>query len=299
MKILAVDIGGTMIKTGVLNSHGERIQLGSFPMNKDYSTVIDRLISHIDNDYPKDFSGIAISTTGLVDPVTQQIGMDSPLYEGFGNRMVSFLTDYYQKPVIAENDGNCALLAEKWLGRGRGASSFAVIVLGTSVGGGLMVDNQLIRGKHFLAGEFGYMLFPEVEKKDWEIWSIAGATRTLVEQVAAEKKAPSIDGYKVVAYYQQNDPAVTIWVDRFIEKLAVACYNLQYILDPEIVLIGGGISESDFLLPLLEKKIQQIAAQIPSTVRLPNVACCQFGNESNLIGACYNWLLQTFEMKTS
>ena len=53
------------------------------------------------------------------------------------------------KPVIAENDGNCALLAEKWLGRGRGASSFAVIVLGTSVGGGLMVDNQLIRGKHF------------------------------------------------------------------------------------------------------------------------------------------------------
>ena len=89
------------------------------------------------------------------------------------------------------------------------------------------------------------MLFPEVEKKDWEIWSIAGATRTLVEQVAAEK-SPSIDGYKVVAYYQQNDPAVTIWVDRFIEKLAVACYNLQYILDPEIVLIGGGISESDF-----------------------------------------------------
>ena len=53
MKILAVDIGGTMIKTGLLNSHGERIQLGSFPMNKDYSTVIDRLISHIDNDYPK------------------------------------------------------------------------------------------------------------------------------------------------------------------------------------------------------------------------------------------------------
>ena len=50
MKILAVDIGGTMIKTGLLNSHGERIQLGSFPMNKDYSTVIDRLISHIDND---------------------------------------------------------------------------------------------------------------------------------------------------------------------------------------------------------------------------------------------------------
>ena len=92
---------------------------------------------------------------------------------------------------------------------------------------------------------------------------------------------------------------MTIWVDRFIEKLAVACYNLQYILDPEIVLIGGGISESDFLLPLLEKKIQQIAAQIPSTVRLPNVACRQFGNESNLIGACYNWLLQTFEMKTS
>jgi beta-glucoside kinase len=295
MKILAVDIGGTIVKTGLLNSHGERLQLGSFPMNKAYSTVVQRLISHIDKEYPADFSGIAISSTGLVDPITQQIGMGSPLYEGFGKGLVSSLTDYYQKPVVAENDGNCALLAEKWLGRGQEATSFAVIVLGTSVGGGMMINNQLVRGKHFLAGEFGYMLFPETGEKDWEIWSIAGATRTVVEQVARVKEDPDTDGYKVVQWYQQNDPAVSVLVDRFIEKLAVACYNLQYIFDPEIILIGGGISESDFLLPELTKKIKQIAGKIPSTVRLPQVETCQFGNESNLIGACYNWLQQTEE----
>ena len=202
MKILAVDIGGTMIKTGVVNSHGEKNTIRKLSDEiKDYSNCDRPIDFHIfDNDYPKRlfFSGIAISTTGLVDPVTQQIGMDSPLYEGFGNRMVSFLTDYYQNPSSRRMMANCALLAEKWLGRGRGASSFAVIVLGTSVGGGLMVDNQLIRGKHFLAGEFGYMLFPEVEKKDWEIWSIAGATRTLVEQVAAEKKPPRLMGIKLL-----------------------------------------------------------------------------------------------------
>ncbi len=60
--------------------------------------------------------------------------------------------------MAAENDGNCALLAEKWLGHAQNCASFATIVLGTSVGGGLMINHQLVRGKHLLAGEFGYML---------------------------------------------------------------------------------------------------------------------------------------------
>jgi beta-glucoside kinase len=300
MNILAVDIGGTIIKTGLLNSYGERIQLGSFPMNRDYFTVIERLISHINNEYTEEFSGIAISSTGLVNPKTQEIGMGSPIYDGFGKKIVSSLTDYFQKPVVAENDGNCALLAEKWLGEGKNYSTLATIVLGTSVGGGLMIDNQLIRGKHFLAGEFGYMLFPNNGmNKDWEIWSINGSTRRLVEEVAQYKNDSSFDGYKVVQEYQQHDAIAVERVNAFIEKLAVACYNLQYIFDPEIILIGGGISGNSFLIPQLEKKIEQIAMNIPSTVRLPHVTCCRFGNESNLIGACYNWLLHELALDES
>ncbi|MGF2049569.1 ROK family protein, partial [Lactococcus lactis] len=75
---------------------------------------------------------MAISSTGLVDPRSQEIGMTSPLYEGFGKRLVRHLRSTYQCPVAAENDGNCALLAEKWLGHAQNCASFATIVLGTS-----------------------------------------------------------------------------------------------------------------------------------------------------------------------
>ena len=107
--ILAIDIGGTAIKCGLVNSQGERRQLTQFPMNKEYATVTQRICRHIDAFYAATFDGIASSSTGLVDPRSQEIGMTSPLYEGFGKRLVRHLRSTYQCPVAAENDGNCAL----------------------------------------------------------------------------------------------------------------------------------------------------------------------------------------------
>lgn len=289
MWILAIDIGGTAIKCGLVNSQGERRQLTQFPMNKEYATVTQRICRHIDAFYAATFDGIAISSTGLVDPRSQEIGMTSPLYEGFGKRLVRHLRSTYQCPVAAENDGNCALLAEKWLGHAQNCASFATIVLGTSVGGGLMINHQLVRGKHLLAGEFGYMLFP-TEMKDWELWSIAGSTRTLVEETAERIGDPTINGQRIDTLVQEQDPRCLPMVADFVDKLAAACYSLQYMIDPEIILIGGGISASRFLIPQVNARLAVIAEQIPSTVIVPNICACRFGNESNLLGACYNWL---------
>ena len=75
MWILAIDIGGTAIKCGLVNSQGERRQLTQFPMNKEYATVTQRICRHIDAFYAATFDGIAISSTGLVDPRSQEIGI--------------------------------------------------------------------------------------------------------------------------------------------------------------------------------------------------------------------------------
>ena len=291
MNIVAIDIGGTYIKTGLLTINGERLQLEKLNMpREDYRLVIPQLISHIEKYYANQFQGIGISSTGLVDPISQEIGMMSPLYEGFGKTLVKNLRDCFGVPVTVENDGNCALLAEKWIGKGQACTNLVMIVLGTSVGGALMINDQLVKGSHLMAGELGYMLFPTKEKP-WEIWSIAGSTKTLVTQVS-NQKGKILDGYEVIELYHQQDAQTQRHVAAFIEKLAVGCYNLQYILDPEKILIGGGISHNAFLLPALRQKIQEISGEIPSNIRIPSVEMCQFGNESNLIGACYYWLTQ-------
>lgn len=293
MKIVAVDIGGTGVKTGLLQLNGEIMQSHDFKTPREnYALLTEQLIAHITKYYDRQFDGIAISSTGLVDPLTQEIGMSSPIYEPFGKKLVSTLYNHYHVPVSAENDGNCALLAEKWLGNGKNCQDLALIVLGTSVGGAVMLNNQLVRGKHLLAGEFGFMLFPVTSPhKKWEIWSITGATRSLVNEVACKKgiAAEKLDGHKVIKLYQAKDKSAVLAMEHFIEELAVACYNLQYILDPEKILIGGGISKAEVLLPLLQIKINELAAKIPSNVLIPKIENCAFFNQSNLLGACYDW----------
>ncbi|WP_312542134.1 ROK family protein [Enterococcus sp.] len=294
MDILTIDIGGTMIKSGVIDRNGTIISRGNFPMPAAYEQLTAHLIDHIEQHYGRMFDGIAISSTGLVDPETQEIGIGSVLYEAFGQSLVKELARYFHIPVSAENDGNCALLAEKWLGNGKKCKDFATIVLGTSVGGALMINHQLVRGKHLVAGEFGYMLYPS-DPKPWEIWSLVGSTRVLVEEVS-QKFGKPLDGHQVAALFEAGDTQTQASVDIFIEKLAVGCYSLQYMVDPEKILIGGGISKSDFLLPALQREINRLAATIPSNIIVPQVEACLFGNDSNLIGACY-YFLNKFEIK--
>lgn len=292
-KLVAVDIGGTGVKTGLLTQAGVSLASGHFPTPRhDYRLLTEMLIEHINKTYGNDFAGIAISSTGLVDPGTQEIGMSSPIYEPFGKELVRRLQAHYQVPVSAENDGNCALLAEKWQGAGQDCRDLAMVVLGTSVGGAVMIDEKLVRGSHLLGGEFGYMLTPVNQgAKRWEIWSITGATRSLVLDTALKKglDPADFDGRQVTELLAVGDKDAQEAVADFIEQLAVGCYNLQYVLDPQKILIGGGISKAEFLLPRLQEKITEIAGHIPSNVLLPDITICKFGNEANLLGAVYDW----------
>lgn len=290
--ILTIDIGGTKIKTGLVDHQGKIVKKNEFATpRKDYSQFPSLLKEHIALHYKDAFYGIAFSATGICDLEKRTIGGGGPMYEAFGKTILNECSKIYQMPISAENDGNCAALAENWLGAGKGAQSICTIVLGTSVGGAIVVDQHILHGKHNLSGEFGYFLIAQ-EIKPYEIWSIVGSTRGLVQSVAKEKNISERDlnGYKVLELMENKDPIAVQKVKRFIELLAVQCYNIQYAIDPEKILIGGGISTAPFLIPALKEEIKKIGEMIPSTVVLPEVDRCRFGNESNLIGAAYQWL---------
>ncbi len=291
MELLAIDIGGTGIKLGLVNQQGVVSFTSQIKTPREnYQSLPTLLMKEIDKTYEGKFTGIAISATGLSNLEKRTIGEGGPMYEAFGKTLLADLKNRYQCETIGENDGNCAVIAEAWLGNGQGYDNIVSVVLGTSVGGAIFKDGKIYPGSHRLAGEFGYFLIAGKDKP-WEIWSIEGSTKGLIQKVAAEKGIPfeTITGYEVVEAYEHKDPQVVPHVERFCELLAVQCYNLQYAYDPEIILIGGGISSADFLLPKVEEKLNELKEMIPSTVILPKIQRCKFGNESNLIGAAKLW----------
>lgn len=290
-KVLAVDIGGTGIKMGLVDTKGRTSRLHQFPTPRDdYRQLPEQLMAQIDAHYLEQFTGIAVSSTGIVNPKDRSIGWQSPLYDAFGTTLIAQLEARYDCFVSVENDGNCAALAENWIGAGKDCRSIITIVLGTSVGGAVVVDGRILHGAHNIGGEFGYLLFPD-PKKGWELWSLVGSTRALIEQLTEQKglEKGALTGHQITELLEQKDSVTESAVDSFIEKLAVGCYSLQYAIDPEKILIGGGISKAAYLLPRLQEKIAAIAAKIPSNVLLPQVEACRFGNESNLIGAAVDW----------
>lgn len=285
MNLLAIDIGGTNVKLGIISQMGNVYHTSSFPTQWTHlSTFTKRLFKHLEQYNFSSIEGIAISCTGLANQKNLSIGEGNTIFNVFGQSLPKTLSHHFSLPVSVENDGNCAILAEHWLGAAKHKPNVASIVIGTSIGGAIIINNQLYKGSHNLAGEFGYALIEEQENQ-WQIWSIIGSTQGLIEQLNQQ-----YSGFEIFSLYRGGNSKIIQAVELFAERIAVQCYNLQYFLDPDLILIGGGISEEPLLMALIEQKLDNIIQKIPSNVIRPTIKPCQFGNQANLIGAAKHWL---------
>ncbi|WP_017473549.1 ROK family protein [Amphibacillus jilinensis] len=290
---LVFDIGGTFIKYMTMERSGEPVNEGKFPTPyQDLETLIEKMAS-IYQGFSKRVKGIAISCPGTVD-VNQGIvyhgGALTYLHE---QALANKLQKKCNVPVSIENDGKCAALAEKWQGSVKDYQQSVVLVLGTGVGGGIIIDGKLHRGVHLQAGEQSYVM----ECYDHETGKAAFAGKAcsasrMVNEIAKQKGLERNDGQGVFQYINNQDPeAVTIF-ERFCKNVAVQILNLQYIIDPEIVAIGGGISVQPALLTGIKEAIEVIKADNPLHMASPHVVTCHFRSAANLYGALYHFLLQ-------
>jgi len=200
-----------------------------------------------------------------------------------------------QVPITVENDGKCAALAEVWMGSLKDCDDAIVLVLGTGVGGGIIKDKKLHKGKHFIAGEFSFIFTNNAafESEMSHIWAGQAGVSGLCTPVAKVKNLPieEVDGMKVFQYANNGDEEVLNILDDYCYRLALQLYNLQYIYDPEKIAIGGGISKQEILIKYIRNNIEKHYNNlIPNIMVKPEVVTCEFYNDSNLIGALYNYL---------
>ncbi len=287
------DVGGSAIKYALMDETGCFIEKSSLPTPKKSLAEFIDTIGDIVGEFKKSYlvKGLAISIPGAVNVETGIIEGSSALPYIHGPNIKDLLQDKTELPVELENDANCAGLAEGWIGAAKDVKDYLCIVLGIGIGGAVVLDKKLRHGKNGFAGEFGYMLMEDyLGPNTGESFSSLAAVGGLIQQVAKRKGIDPdvLTGKKIFKLAENGDAEVADEIDKFMRRLAVGIYNLHFILDPEKILIGGAISHREGFVEKINETLQQMKYESEGlTVKVER---CQFGNDSNLIGALYHFL---------
>lgn len=287
MSLLTIDVGGTTIKYALFDK-GELSEKGSLPTPKTLDAYYARLTALVEK-YQRltAISGVAISSPGAVNKATGAIEGASalPYIHHFDIR--SELETRFGLPVSLENDANCAALAEVKLGAAKGMKDVIFMVLGTGVGGAIVIDGKIRHGQHLFGGEFGFMLMDKAHSFSSLGTAIGMAMRY------NERTGKNLTGQEIFARAFAGERLAKEEMRIFLFNVAKGIFNLTYAFDPECLIIGGGVSQAEWLIPELEKELQKIVDAYEIAPFLPNIKACHFRNDANLIGAAVDFE-QTF-----
>ena len=291
--ILGIDVGGTNVKFGVCDEEYNIIKSYSIKTQKDKGDVyFINTISDKINEIKKEFD---IEKIGIGSPGT----IDSK--NGVGIRASNLPYKYTPiadiieeatgiRPVI-DNDANCATAGEFYAGYGRECKNMVMVTLGTGVGGGIIIDKKLYTGKSGVVGEFGHFSInfngipcPCGQKGCLEQYASVTAlirqTKEAIEKnpdsLLAKMGEEKVSGRTAFDAMKAGCPVGAAVVDKYIDYLAMGILGVNFILQPDIVVIGGAISNEGYYLinPLKEKLIRDV-----------DVRVSKLGNSAGVIGA--------------
>jgi len=298
---LGIDIGGTAVKIGLVDENNRILSSETRSVNFDgYQTPIMTTVIALAREMlaqaPEQPVGIGVSATGQIDVHTGTvIGVGANFGDWLGCGIRTLLEDAFSLPVTVINDANAAALGEQTCGSARGKSNVLVVTIGTGVGGGIIENGRLVQGMRGIGGEIGHYSIrfdgescPCGSRGCFERYASTGAlVRTFTgdpELLDALGVHPEDVNGKVI-FEHLDHPAVFAAVDRWMDHIAYGITGLVHIFNPEIVLIGGGISreESHFIRPLREKILSRV---MPRFGEVLEVEAAGLGNNAGLLGAC-------------
>ena len=292
MPILAVDIGGTFIKYATVTEAGALTDRGSADTPMESGEALVAAIGALYDAVPG-CAGIAVSMPGIIDPATGYISLGGALRYNNGFPFREALEARCPTRIAVENDAKCAALAEAADGALAGVQNGMVLILGTMVGGGLILNGELYRGSHFAAGEVSYLITDrDGQASEDGVWgNRCGVPRLCRLYAEAAGLDPArVNGEAVFRGVNAHEPAALRTLERYASELAVQIFNLQNVFDPQRFAIGGGISAQPALLDAIRKRLKALYAACPYPVRRAEVVACKYRNDANLLGAYRHFL---------
>lgn len=309
-KLLGIDLGGTTTKFAIMKPQGEIQQRWSIQTDvlNDGNNIIPNTIDSINHHLQlyqmsaKQFQGIGIGTPGSVDYQTGTV--DSAFNLNWDRPMA--LKEQFELhtkiPVQVENDANVAALGERWLGAGNNSDNVAFVTLGTGVGGGIIINGQIVHGQGGSAGEIGHMTInPQGYRctcgKRGCLETVASATgivhvaRDYAQEYAgdSELKASLDNGDDLTAkdvfdLAKQNDSLALKVTHAVCDQLGLALSIVAVTINPQYIIIGGGVSNAgDFLLQRVQESYNRYV--FSSVKKTTTLTLATLGNEAGVIGA--------------
>lgn len=291
-KYLALDIGGSAIKYALVDEEVKLTCKGKVKTPRDTIENFVEVVGKIYDIFADEIEGIAISMPGVIDSKKGFAFHGGSLGYIEDCNVIETLQKRCPIKIHLENDGKCAALGEFWKGSLKGCNDGVVMVLGTGIGGGIISNGKLVKGNHFAAGEFSFIRTNSEDTSGYNnFFGFQNGVNSLISGVATKKnlQARELDGIKVFEMVNDGDEDVLEVLDMYCEGIALQILNLQNILDPEKVAIGGGISEQPLLIKYIIDNVKKIHNSSPMNNAYPNVVLCDFNNDANIIGAIYNY----------
>ena len=294
---LSIDIGGTNLKYGLLDRAGNLIKHDKVPTPTDsLESFMTTLTSIIDAQIDQ-IRGIAISVPGKIDVAKGVVYFGGSLPFLDKVPLGAQLSKRYHVPVGLENDGKAAAMAELWLGNLQTTPNSAAVVLGTGVGGGIILNGQLLYGTHFQAGEFSFML-NDFNNTDFVKAAVGGNTSAvgMIRNIGTNLGlANPTDGLAVFEQIKAGNPIAVAEFKHFCNYVAKLILNVQSVVDLQRYVIGGGISAQPIVIETINSEYNQMLDATPiikDSLTKPEIIAAKFGNDANLYGALYSLLQQ-------
>ena len=289
--LLVFDFGGTSVKYTIWQED-KLLTVSSFPTPETWEKTKEKILE-VKAEYEKknQLSGAAFSFPGCIDHENGEILGRSAIKYIHHFPIQKELTELLQLPVAMENDANCAALAEVWLGVAKGVKDVLFVVVGTGVGGAIVINGKVHTGAHLFGGEFGFMHFDYDGKPMEKTLSGLGTAVCMAYRYCDSIGVPhgTHNGEEVFELAKQGDENAIREVEVFYKYLSIGLFNLQLSFDPDVIVIGGGISANDEIITKLEARVNDLLEEVGVKDFKTRLLPCAYKNDANLIGAVKNY----------
>lgn len=290
-RFISIDVGGTAIKYGLINEDGIFLEKGC--MNTEASSggpavvrKVKGIVERYTGEHPA--AGICISTAGMVDVEKGGVFYSSPLIPSYaGTCWKAVMEEDFGIPCEVENDVNCAGLAEAICGAAKDSRLSVCLTIGTGIGGCVLIDKRVLHGYSNSACEVGYLHLTRGEFQE------SGAVSALSRKVAEQKqdRQEQWSGYRIFEEAEKGDDICCQAIEEMTDVLGEGIANICYVLNPQIIVLGGGVMEQEaYLLPRIRTAMEKYL--IGSIASKTLLCTARHGNDAGMLGAFYHFLFR-------
>ena len=289
-KYVCIDIGGTAIKYGIIDENGNVLERGKEKTMAHLGgkRIVERAMELV-RQYQREYilSGICISTAGMVDCEKGEVIYSAPLIpEYMGTQWKKEMEAMFHLPCEVENDVNCAGLAESISGAAKGSKVTLCLTIGTGIGGCILIGHRVFHGFSNSACEVGYMHMGDSD------FQTLGATSGLCKKVALEKgeSLKDWDGFRIFEEAKAGDLVCVKAIEEMSDVLGRGIAGICYVLNPQMVVLGGGIMEQEeYLKPRIRRALDKYL--ISDIAKKTELRMAEHKNDAGMVGAFYHFLI--------